>query len=114
MMGNLDPRGADVDDQKAMFLFRWYQEMDKNGKVLTGYQNKECKAFYLPLDNGGYGFEWVSNLQVICAIHLKPCQHLSERGVRTCQHHLREVLVQCVSIVCQSTLTQGLCRDLAW
>ena len=55
-----------------MFLFRWYQEMDKNGKVLTGYQNKECKAFYLPLDNGGYGFEWVSNLQVICAVHLKP------------------------------------------
>ena len=48
--------------------------MDKNGKVLTGYQNKECKAFYLPLDNGGYGFEWVSNLQVICAVHLKPTQ----------------------------------------
>ena len=39
-----------------MFLFRWYQEMDKNGKILSGYQNKECKAFYLPLDNGGYGF----------------------------------------------------------
>ena len=49
-----------------MFLFRWYQEMDKNGKVITGYQSKECKSFYLPLDNGGYGFEWVSNLQVIC------------------------------------------------
>ena len=67
-------KGVHVDDQKAMFLFRWYQEMDKNGKVLTGYQNKECKAFYLPLDNGGYGFEWVSNLQVICAVHLKPTQ----------------------------------------
>ena len=64
--------GVHVDDPKAMFLFRWYQEIDKNGKVLTGYQNKECKAFYLPLDNGGYGFEWVSNLQVICAVHLKP------------------------------------------
>ena len=55
-----------------MFLFRWYQEIDKNGKVLTGYQNKECRGFYLPLDNGGYGFEWVSNLQVITAVHLKP------------------------------------------
>ena len=65
-------KGVHVDDPKAMFLFRWYQEMDKNGKVLTGYQNKECKSFYLPLDNGGYGFEWVSNHQVICAVHLKP------------------------------------------
>ena len=69
-------KGVHIDDQKAMFLFRWYQEMDKNGKVLSGYQNKECKAFYLPLDNGGYGFEWrwVSNMQVICVVHLKPSQ----------------------------------------
>ena len=26
----------------------------------------------LPLDNGGYPFEWVSNHQVISAIHLQP------------------------------------------
>ena len=26
----------------------------------------------LPLDNGGFPFEWVSNLQVISAVHLKP------------------------------------------
>ena len=65
-------KGVHIDDQKAMFLFRWYQEMDKNGKVLPGYQSKECKSFYLPLDNGGYPFEWVSNMQVICAVHLKP------------------------------------------
>ena len=49
-------KGVHINDEKAMFLFRWYQEMDKNGKILSGYQNKECKAFYLPLDNGGYGF----------------------------------------------------------
>ena len=69
-------KGVHIDDQKAMFLFRWYQEMDKNGKVLSGYQSKECKSFYLPLDNGGYGFEWrwVSNMQVICVVHLKPSQ----------------------------------------
>ena len=66
-------KGVHVDDSKAMFLFRWYQEMDKNGRVLAGYQNKECKFFYLPLDNGGYPFEWVSNMQVMCAVHLKPC-----------------------------------------
>ena len=32
------------------------------------------ELLYLPLDNGGYPFEWVSNMQVICAVHLKPCQ----------------------------------------
>ena len=28
-----------------------YQEKDKNGKVINGHQSKECKSFYLPLDN---------------------------------------------------------------
>ena len=40
-------------------------------RVMT-YQNHSCKAYYLPLDNGGYGFEWVSNYQVITMVHLKP------------------------------------------
>ena len=61
-----------------MFLFRWYQEADAKGKVFVDsakvptYQNKGCKAYYLPLDNGCFAFEWVSNLQVITPIHLKP------------------------------------------
>ena len=61
-----------------MFLFRWYQEVDANGTVFLDrhkcptYQNKGCKGYYLPLDNGGFPFEWVSNLQVISAVHLKP------------------------------------------
>ena len=56
-----------------MFLFRWYQEVDANGTVFLDcdkcptYQNKGCKGYYLPLDNGGFPFEWVSNLQVISA-----------------------------------------------
>ena len=43
-------------------------------KILTDppYQNKLCKAYYLPLDNGGYPFEWVSNYQVLTAVHLNP------------------------------------------
>ena len=65
-------KGVHIDDPKAMFLFRWYQEIDKSGKVLEGYQNKECTAYFLPHDNGGYPFEWVSNLQVICPVHLSP------------------------------------------
>jgi len=31
-------------------------------------------SFYLPLNNGAYGFEWVSDMQVICVVHLKPSQ----------------------------------------
>jgi hypothetical protein len=65
-------KGVHINDNKAMFLLRWYQELDKNGKVLAGYQNRGCKFFYLPLDNGGYPFEWVSNHQVLCAVHLSP------------------------------------------
>ena len=71
-------KGVHVDDPKAMFLLRWYQEVDANGKVFVGrdkvptYQNKGCKGYYLPLDNGGFPFEWTSNLQVITAVHLKP------------------------------------------
>jgi hypothetical protein len=34
---------------------RWYQEIDKSGIVLEGYQNKECTAYFLPHDNGGWG-----------------------------------------------------------
>jgi hypothetical protein len=71
-------KGVHVDDPKAMFLFRWYQEVDANGTAFLDrdkcpiYQNKGCKGYYLPLDNGGFAFEWVSNLQVISAVHLKP------------------------------------------
>ena len=70
-------KGVHIDDPKAMFLFRWYQEVDASGKVFVDgdkvptYQNKGCKGYYLPLDNGGFPFEWVSNMQVICAVHLK-------------------------------------------
>ena len=65
-------KGVHIDDGKAVFLLRWYQETKANGEVIKDqYQQKECKQFYLPLDNGGYPFEWVSNLQVITAVHLK-------------------------------------------
>ena len=61
-----------------MYLLRWYREVDANGKVfktsrgIPTYQNKGCKAYYLPLDNGLYPFEWVSNFQTITAVHLQP------------------------------------------
>ena len=35
-------------------------------------------SYYLPLDNGGFAFEWMSNLQVITPVHLKPCAHVTK------------------------------------
>ena len=74
-------KGIHVDDPKAIFLFRWYQEADGEGKVLSGFQNKSCKVYYLTLDNGSFPFEWVSNLQVISVVHLKP--HVSKNRTFT-------------------------------
>ena len=71
-------KGVHVDDPKAMFLLRWYQEVDANGTVFKDtngtetYQNRGCKGYYLPLDNGSYAFEWTSMHQVMTAVHLKP------------------------------------------
>ena len=66
-------KGAHIDDDKAVFLLRYYQEAKADGTVLRNqYQHKDCKAFYLPLDNGGYAFEWVSNNQVLTPVHLAP------------------------------------------
>ena len=55
-------KGVHVDDPKAMFLLRWYQEVDANGTVFKDkngtemYQNRGCKGYYLPLDNGSYAY----------------------------------------------------------
>ena len=65
-------KGVHLDDPKAVFLLRWYQEMDARGNILKGYQQRGCQSYYLPLDNGGYPFEWTSNLQAICPVELNP------------------------------------------
>ena len=81
-------KGVHVDDPKAMFLLRWYQEVDANGTVFKDtngtetYQNRGCKGYYLPLDNGSYAFEWTSMHQVMTAVHLKP--HSSKSRTFTC------------------------------
>ena len=36
-----------------MFLLRWYQEVDKAGINLPGYQIRSCAGCKLPYDNGG-------------------------------------------------------------
>jgi hypothetical protein len=36
------PDGVFIDDPNGVFVLRWYREMDKNGAMLDGYQNKAC------------------------------------------------------------------------
>ena len=85
--GDLDAAAAtadhrtkvDIDDENAMFLLRWYQEVDKDGTILEWYGNPNCAAYHLPLNNGGYPFLWTSNHQVVCAVTLSR----ADDGVRT-------------------------------
>lgn len=61
---------------------RWYKEVDRDGKELNGYQNKECVAYKLTLDNDGAAFQWTPNVQLITKVYLK--KHLSQARTYTC------------------------------
>ena len=37
---------------------------------MTGYQNKSCKLYHLPL-HSQHAFEWISSYQVLAVIHTK-------------------------------------------
>ena len=50
--------------------------MDKNGKELSGYQNPECVAYKLTLNNSGEPFRWTANVQLISKVYLK--KHTSQ------------------------------------
>ena len=52
-------------------ILRWYKEVDKDGKELSGYQNKECVAYKITLNNDGVPFQWTPNLQLISKVYLK-------------------------------------------
>ena len=65
------PRGVFIDDPKGLFILRWYKEVDKDGKELKGYQNKECFAYKLMANNDGDVFAWTSNVQLISKVYLK-------------------------------------------
>ena len=54
-----------------LLILRWYKEVDKNGKELEGYQNKECAAYKLMTNNDGVPFCWTSTIQIVSKIYLK-------------------------------------------
>ena len=65
------PSGVYIDDPKGLFILRWYKEVDKDGKALEGYQNRECAAYQLRLDNDGALFRWMANVQIISKVYLR-------------------------------------------
>ena len=54
-----------------LFVLRWYKEVDANGAELSGYQNKECKAYKLMRNNDGVAFRYTSQVQIISKVILK-------------------------------------------
>ena len=65
------PNGVFLDDPKGLFILRWYKEVDKEGKELSGYQNAKCAAYVLTLDNDGAPFRWTPNVQLITKVYLR-------------------------------------------
>ena len=63
--------GVYIQDQKGLFVLRWYKEVDANGAELSGYQNKECKAYKLMRNNDGVAFRYTSQVQIISKVILK-------------------------------------------
>ena len=62
-----------IDDPRAIFLFRFYVEVDKNGKDLPrgSYQHKQCAAYRLTYDNNGDAWRFTSNYQVITVVQME-------------------------------------------
>ena len=57
-------------DGDALFVIRWYDEADRNFRIMEGYQNRGVQNYHLPLDMQE-PFRWYSNWQVLCPVHLK-------------------------------------------
>eukprot|EP00966_Prymnesium_polylepis_P188169 4361073-Prymnesium_polylepis.1 len=56
-----------------MFILRWYKEVDKNEKELSGYQNPACEGYKLMLNNDGAGFCWTMTPQLKSAASCEVC-----------------------------------------
>ena len=60
-----------IDDPRAIFIFRFCVEVDKDGNDLTGYQHQDCHAYRLTYDNNGDAWRFTSNYQVISVVQLE-------------------------------------------
>ena len=53
-----------------IFVFRFYVEVDKDGKDLPGYQHPQRHAYRLTFDNNGDAWRFTSNFQVISVVQM--------------------------------------------
>lgn len=67
------PTGVHINDPKGLFIFRWYREVKADGSPVTGqrYQNPQCAAYQLTLDNDGDPFVYTSNFQLLTKVYLQ-------------------------------------------
>ena len=63
-----------VDDGDALFVLLWYDEVGRNGRMLSGYQNSGVVPYHLPLEMNE-SFNWYANSQVMCPVHLAKTEH---------------------------------------
>ena len=65
-----DHKRISIDDPRAVFLVAWYVEVDKHGKDLSGYQNRACAGYRMPVLDNTEPYRWISNYQVISAVEM--------------------------------------------
>ena len=75
-----------VDDARALFLIRWYVEVDKHGvdldPAVDGYNGRKCFGYRLTTDNKGYPYRWLSNFQVLMPVEMVSHAHSQRRMFR--------------------------------
>jgi hypothetical protein len=59
-----------INDCRGIYLMRWYVEVGKNGKDLSGYGNPGCIGYRRTSDNNKEPFRWMSNYQVLAAVEM--------------------------------------------
>ena len=83
-----------IDDPRPIFLFRFYVEVDKHGKDLIGYQNKQRAAYRLTYDNNGEAWRFTSNYQVITVVQMERHPKLAGRIFTIRPAELKTVLLK--------------------
>ena len=63
-----------VHDSDALFVLRWYDEVGRNGRIFSGYQDCRVVQYHLPLEMKE-SFYWYSNWQVICPVQVTKMEH---------------------------------------
>ena len=79
--GQPKPRVAvNFHPERVVMLIRTYDEVDSSGNILTGYSNRNCKYFHLPLQCYN-PLDYYSSRAVLGHVRLKPIQKIKRKEV---------------------------------